>query len=296
MNGNEWPLVFFTLFTQISAGMIVTMFALSVIFRQHEMTANVEFRRNVVFIALVFMGLALLLSFLHLARPLNSIFSMHGLASSWLSREILLASLFFGLLVAIAILMKAGVTGLKAGVTGTLLQNGLISIAVITSILLIYSMIRIYMLPTVPVWNSIATPISFFNTALLLGPTVMLIAMNHFAPRLMALPGMKNIVTTLVVLIFVGILIHLTISLFLIPKEISNAVAIMPEKITPFWSIAQLFFLFVGLSFMIAWYVLLMTGSNQLRASMLYLGALALLLSEICARYQFYAAYYRIGV
>jgi len=296
MNGNEWPLVFFTLFTQISAGMIMTMFALSVIFRQHEMVVNIEFRRNVVLIALVFMGLALLLSFMHLARPLHSVFSLHGLASSWLSREILLASAFFGLLLAIIILMKAGAPGLKAGATDALLHNGLVGIAVIISILLIYSMIRIYMLPTVPAWNSIATPISFFNTALLLGPAALLIAMVHFLPQPMMLPETKNIITTLLVLILAGILIHLTISLFLIPKEIPPAVAVIPEKVGAYWTIAQWFFLFVGLSFMIAWYVLLMTDSNHLKTSMLYLGGLALLLAEVSARYQFYASYYRIGV
>lgn len=296
MNGNEWPLVFFTLFAQISAGMIMTMFALSVIFRQHEMVVNIEFRRNVILIALVIMGLALLLSFLHLARPLNSVFSMHGLASSWLSREILLASAFFGLLLAITFLMKAGATGLKTGMTDAFLHYGLAGIAATTSILLIYSMIRIYMLPTIPVWNNIATPISFFNSALLLGPTFLLITMVHFLPRQSMSSGNKSILTILLVLILAGILIHLIVHLFLVPKEIPGALAIMPEKIKSFWPIAQWFFLFVGLSFIIAWYVLLMTGSTQLKASLIYLGALALLLTEICARYQFYASYYRIGI
>lgn len=42
-------------------------------------------------------------------------------------------------------------------------------VTAITGLLLVFSMSMVYMLPTVPAWNSLATPVGFFTTTLLFG-------------------------------------------------------------------------------------------------------------------------------
>ena len=105
--------------------------------------------------------LGLLASFLHLGSARNAWYALSNLRSSWLSREIFFAMLF-----------TSGVS--LFSVLGANTRPGLAIVVLyvmtgFSGLALIYCMISIYRLRTVPRWNSPVTELSFWTTTLLLG-------------------------------------------------------------------------------------------------------------------------------
>ncbi len=104
----------------------------------------------------------MLVSLAHLGRPTRAFRAVTNLRSSWLSREILFASLF-----SVTLLLLTGMSWQNApswrALTWTSIAAGLSGIG------LMVSMTRVYMLRTVASWNNRSTPISFSVTALMLG-------------------------------------------------------------------------------------------------------------------------------
>ena len=108
------------------------------------------------------MVIGLVASFFHLGAPASAWRACSNLRQSWLSREILFATLFTG-----ASIIFAAAQWLQFGalvVRGTLgVITGLAGLA------LVYVMGSAYRLRTVPAWNTWLTPASFFVTTFLLG-------------------------------------------------------------------------------------------------------------------------------
>lgn len=111
-------------------------------------------------LAVMLSGLAA--SFLHLGAPSSAWRACSNLRSSWLSREILCASLFAGVVAALIVLLR-----LDAGTAA--LRRGLAGLAALLGLLLLACMAQAYRLRTVPAWDTWITPASFAGTALLLG-------------------------------------------------------------------------------------------------------------------------------
>ena len=73
MSNNEWPLVFFTMLSQISVGILISMLILWLTMRNIESGTIETLKRTLMFTALASMGIALVLSFLHLSLPQHAI-------------------------------------------------------------------------------------------------------------------------------------------------------------------------------------------------------------------------------
>jgi DMSO reductase anchor subunit len=115
------------------------------------------------FLAIVMlMGVALLVSLGHLGTPRNAWRALANLGSSWLSREILFSALFLGLAA-----LFAGLLLFQTGPDWLFLLVWLLG--AVSGGLALYSMIRIYLLRSVPAWNHWTTPAAFGISALLLG-------------------------------------------------------------------------------------------------------------------------------
>jgi DMSO reductase anchor subunit len=106
--------------------------------------------------------LGVLAAFFHLGRPIKARHTMANLKKSWLSREMLLGISFGLTLFALTVFQW-----LNADFS--MLQNVLLLLGIIFGIGLLYGMSRIYMLRTVPTWNNLAIPLSFFSSTFLLG-------------------------------------------------------------------------------------------------------------------------------
>ena len=162
MSNRDWSLVCFTTLAQWSVG-IVLWFTLPA-FLADDLSQVFETGlsvRNPVLLALIYIGIATISSFLHLGNPSNAPKALNNLSSSWLSREILATGFFSASLVLILIL------GWKTGHAEY--SKYLILLSSFTGMALLWMMIRIYVMPTIPAWNSWYTPVSFVSTALSLG-------------------------------------------------------------------------------------------------------------------------------
>jgi len=157
-----WQLVIFTTFSQNAVGLYLIWGGSKLIspFGQYD------FNRisNIVILSLILIVIlfATTSAIFHLGHPLRSVFSINNLRHSWLSREAL-SGLIFGLLVCLTILLQI----LEPDTF--YLRNVFIILGIISGVVYVYIISRLYMLRTVPVWNHFGTPATFFSTSLLLG-------------------------------------------------------------------------------------------------------------------------------
>ena len=135
-------------------------------FRDHSRLEGAAAAEQLADTSLLLIGPLILLSLLaalfHLGSPQNAWLALSNLRRSWLSREVLFALLFtgFGGMFAIAQWLRFGEVPARALLAGLTALSG---------IALVYCMGRIYMLRTVPAWNSWSTLASFVVAGLLLG-------------------------------------------------------------------------------------------------------------------------------
>lgn len=148
----HWPLVFMTVLTQLSVGAFVAIWLL-------QLSGEVSRLGIAAIVAQMFGGVALAASTMHLGRPIHAYRALRMWKRSWLSREVLMFSLFS----AVALPYAAA---LWLRLPGSAVLGGLTSIFGIAGIL---CSARIYVVPARPAWNSKRTVIEFFLTAALLG-------------------------------------------------------------------------------------------------------------------------------
>ena len=159
----EWPLVAFTIAGQMAVGMSLFFFlplALSA-----ELSWNVQSREGVLLVLGLILGLLVIaaaLSFFHLGHPLRARRVLLNLRTSWLSREIFFELAFMGF---VALAFALVWTGRPEAV----LFRVDLAMAIIAGVLFLVSMSKLYMLETLPPWNSAYTGMSFFLTAMILG-------------------------------------------------------------------------------------------------------------------------------
>jgi len=149
----HWPLVVMTVLTQLSVGAFATIWLLNLL--------GATTRLGIAALAsLAVGGLALSASTLHLGRPAFAYRALRMWRRSWLSREVLLFSLFSGIAGAYAGLLWLGLPG--GAVVGAL--------TVLVGIAGVSASACIYRVPSRPAWNTPFTLVQFNLTAGVLGP------------------------------------------------------------------------------------------------------------------------------
>jgi anaerobic dimethyl sulfoxide reductase subunit C (anchor subunit) len=162
---HELPLVVFTIIAQMSVGSFVVL-GLIHLFGGRFAGAGRDVVDKVSDPAAYAIGpilvLGLIASMMHLGTPIRAVNALRHLDSSWLSREILFGLLFaaVGGAFAFSQWFKWFTPRLRQGLAG---------LAALVGLALIWSMTMVYLLPTVPAWDSWATPARFFATTFLLG-------------------------------------------------------------------------------------------------------------------------------
>ena len=158
----DGSLVFFTCLSQWSIGIVLCLTALVLLPGDSVSFANTgPSLANPVFLALALIVLATILSFMHLGNPVNAPKTLNNLATSWLSREILGISLFS--LCVFAVFIHGWTTAEHTFPAYLLIPASL------SGLYLLWTMSRVYLISTVPGWNSAHTPLGFTSTALCLG-------------------------------------------------------------------------------------------------------------------------------
>jgi len=295
MQGSEWSLIAFTLLTQISVGGFII---LSVFNRRYLSKVREEDVKPAKVKALVLLTglalLALIVSFLHLGNPINAIYALNNLPSSWLSREILFVSLFVAAMVVLTF-------SYIRSIGPVWLYNVLSLVAVVSGILGVFSMSKVYMLETIPVWNSITTPIQFFLSAFLLGGLVVLLAgvlnPGYRKPDLKVPDYTKAIVEALIIML---ILLLASLILWIVNVYLLSGGGLAEEKsLFILMSENSLFFylriVLMAVSILLIIYRLFSRSFLRMKIFLAILFILVLM-AEVMGRYLFYVSYIRIGI
>jgi len=191
---NEWPLLVFTLLSQAGVG----IFWVSRIFFIRSIRNNTGKYKGVVktslWMSFVLIMSSAFFSLFHLGRPERAYLAVSHIFSSRLSQEI------FWL-----IWVGAGTALLLLRIYGKIPGRKLRFILEIFTgaggIMLIWTMSRLYMIPTVPVWNTAATLSAFYLTALISGSGILLIIVirkhPYDSPKILKLAGFTSVFVVL---------------------------------------------------------------------------------------------------
>ncbi len=289
MSNNEWPLVFFTMLSQISVGILIGMLILWLTMRNLESATIETLKRVLILTALGSMGVALILSFLHLSLPRHAIYAMSNLRTSWLSREIILASIF---LLTLALCYMS----LRFNTPHRNLFPQLFLASLIVGMALMWGVSRVYMIPTVPLWDTPSTPVSFFNTALMLGGGAVLVVTALLSSGSTTIPGAQQMQSILFFMITAAVFISL-LNMFLLQPDITAVAGNLPTAVASgSWQTARIVFLLAGYTALTYWIAYQAPHPGGSASILIYLAVACLFISEMAGRYLFYASYFRVGV
>lgn len=169
MFAEEWPLLMFTLLTQLAVG---TYIFLAVI-RSLNKRINSEQSLQITKLGMLLIGPVMLLAFVasvfHLGDPFGAYRSLGNLGTSWLSREIIFSGGFFALWIVTFYLDRKGVWNKIVGIITSLV-----------GLMAVYSMASIYATSIKPAWSDVNTYIAFFGSTVLFGAvaTMLLVIMS----------------------------------------------------------------------------------------------------------------------
>jgi anaerobic dimethyl sulfoxide reductase subunit C len=172
---HEWPLLIFTLLLQGAVGLTLFLCVALCGDKTHRNSANASCTqmRLPLFMVCVMAGLGLLASVFHLGYPLNAFNALRHFSRSWLSREIVFASLF---------LAFAGLGFLAQLFKGSL-WKGLMLLALLLGLVDVYCMSQIYMHTSVTTWMHANTLVMFYGSVAIVGAVAasMLLPLRHKA-------------------------------------------------------------------------------------------------------------------
>ncbi len=302
MLSSDWPLILFTLLVQMSVGTFLFLGILhDVSFVKLEEKIFETLSNLLLKLIAVILMLAVIASLFHLGSPQKAINALNNLESSYLSKEIF-SLLIFIMLGGIFILIY------KKYSTKRLLMFFSALITILFGFRTIHYMSSIYMLETVPVWNSLFTPLSFYLSVLLLGSSVLFYSLIRISSRKYLLTsldettGEKLSYTLNFLLITIIFLILLNLALFCIQIiYLSNGDDTLRVsydlliKENLYFVISKTILLVTAIAFSLIKKFRIEKGLLSLnRYSTFYF--VLIILIELIGRSLFYASYHRIGV
>jgi DMSO reductase anchor subunit len=271
----DLSLICFTLLTQSAVGLvfITTMGH----WFGSAMQTDISFRSMALALGITTAGLLAALS--HLAAPRLAPHALRNPATSWLSREVLLVP-FFAAALCLAIL-------------ATLIGNTVTLIVVeIAACLLggaaLWAMTGVYLLKTVPAWNTPATALEFTGSALLLGGALSAVLTS------VETAGWSPALTPAAAGMFLG----------LVSKLAAIKPAMQAERAArgQLWYQQPAFTLSAGRTLTmrsvlnVAGVALMLASANKSLQLGLFSGLVILVTGEVLGRLRFYRLYGRIGL
>jgi anaerobic dimethyl sulfoxide reductase subunit C len=303
---HDWALVIFTILAQMAVGAFVVLGIVHylAVRQAGEVEADRLSDRALLAIGPVLL-LGLVASLFHLGAPWFAYRAVLNVGSSWLSREILFGALF------------AAAGGLFAlmqwrKISTFAVRNAVAVVAALLGLALVYSMAHVYMLRTVPVWNSWATTLSFFVTTFLLGSLALAAAfVTNYRYVRQEDPKCAQVQCELLrgALrgIAIGAIILLGIQFVTGPWYVAALAAGSPTAVASAALFSEQYGLLFGLRLALVFAGAGVVGlflyrnaltpeREQLMGNLAYLAFALVLVAEFMGRYLFYATYLRFGV
>lgn len=306
MQVNEWALVAFTILAQMSVG---TFLVLGIVHFFARRKYGAEAAEDLSDIALLAIGPVIVLAFVaslfHLGTPLNAYRAVANVGTSWLSMEIL-----SGVLFAIAGGLFALMQWRKIG--SETLRTIIAWIAALIGLFFVYAMSQVYMMRTVPTWNTWFTPVSFFTTTFLLGAVAVGAAfvasysyVSNKDPE--AAAAQNDVLRSALYWIAIASLVMLGIEFVIIPAYLAlmyggevSAITALRQTMSEygFIFVLRLVLVFIGAGLLAVALVRnsLKPGNESRLAGLAYAAFALVLVSEVLGRFLFYASYTRMGL
>lgn len=306
MTLHDFALIPFTILAQMSVGSFVV---LGLVHLYATRKTNMEEADRLSDRALLaigpILGLGLIASLFHLGVPQNAYRAVTNFGTSWLSREITFG-VSFAVLGAVFALMQ------WRKIASFAVRNVVAWIAALVGLALLYSMSNVYRLPTQPAWNSWATPVSFFTTALLLGALAMGVAfVANYTYVKRKQPDCADDQCTLLrdVMRWIAIasVALLGVELVTLPFYLASlsagpvaSIETAQLMVGPFsWVLILrlvLVFLGAGVVAVFLYQNALSPGQEKVLANLAYAAFAMVFVAEVLGRYLFYATHIRIGI
>ena len=303
----EWALIAFTILSQMSIGAFVV---LGVVHFFAARKAGAQEADRLSDLALLAIGpvlvLGMIASLFHLGNPINAPRAIANVATSWLSREILLVVLF-SIVGAVFAFMQWRKLGSMS------LRNGLAWLAALLGLGQVYSMSMVYMLPIQPFWSTgVATPLAFFSTTFLLGSLAIGTALVASYARIRRKNPecaeaqctlLRNVVKwiALAAVAVLGVeLVAAPLQLSLLAGQSAAATASVAELSRNFGVLyaLRLILAFVGAGVfgLFLYRSAITVGREKLMGNLVYSAFAIVLVAEVMGRFLFYAAHIKIGI
>ncbi|PSW15606.1 dimethylsulfoxide reductase [Photobacterium rosenbergii] len=281
MAWHEWPLILFTVLAQTAVGAYLLLGG--VILKGNLCVGVSDRLHKAMFFLWVLMGLGFAASTMHLGSPLRAFNALNQVGSSWLSNEIFTGSVFFAL--------GGGYWLLEVLDKGNeALRKLLLAAGMLVGIAFMYSMIKLYLLDTVPTWNTVYTPIAFVMTMLTSGLIFGHLLLTGSQHKMATLDRILPFIGSLAVAISLTALVSQLIGLGDIQTSITTAADLIPNM-------AQLQVIRVGLLLgaLAVWFIPnLMNSRPGVPVMVLSFGLV--LLSELVGRGIFYGLHMTVGI
>lgn len=283
MKTYEWALILFTVLSQAAMGGF--MLTLWLRLRNKDAAMDGMYRKsNLTLFAIS--TVALLASLFHLGRPLHALSALGNLGSSWLSREILLAGGFVGLLLLSVLLEK------KPGI-----RQVIDWLAALVGVGAVVSMATAYAMTMIPAWQGFNTYVAFFGTAAFLGAALAATLILIYGRGKEATAGELQMLIWVAVAAVVLQLVVLPFYLVSLASGGAAAQATAALLAGPYgqaliwrWALALLGGL---IPFLVAGRRLI---AGKVPANLVYVALLAIFAGEIVGRYLFYASATAIAI
>ena len=281
MAWQEWPLILFTVLTQTAVGAFLL---LGGVILGGKLSVVVSFRLHKgMFFIWVLMGLGFIASTMHLGSPLRAFNALNQVGSSWLSNEIFTGSLFFALgggYWLLEILDKGAES----------LRKALLVVAMVVGIGFMYSMVKVYLIDTVPTWNTVYTPLAFVLTSIISGLILGHLILAGAEHKLAGLDNALPLFGAIAVAVSLIAIVSQLISLGDIHTSVISAAELVPNM-------AQLQIIRVGLliAALAVWFIPRLVNSRP-GVAVMGLSFVLVLLSELVGRGIFYGLHMTVGI
>lgn len=280
MFAEEWPLMTFTLLSQLAVGTFIILMIIKAGIGTQDARAEKALRFGFTAVGPVTL-LALVFSIFHLGDPIGAPRSLLNIGSSWLSREILTSGAFLILWFAFWWLLRSG---RENRVLGWL--TALVGVAVI------FSMSNIYGSSVRPAWDNSNTYVAFFGATLAMG---VLGAVSAVAFAMRGGDFSAVLIRTLKNMGYVGgagvILPLLNLPIFISTLKSGGSTAETSAQILTGnlgVLVVSAIFLILGIALLL--HSLYREGARPVRfAGIIYLAFVLIIAGEAMSRYLFYA-------
>ncbi len=303
MNLREWALPVYTILIQMATGALATLWIIRAVGLSKYSHAEMDgLTQNPVIIIILTIFVAMIGSHFHLSRPYLSILAISNFKSSWLSREIVFTIIFAAFVGAVFLLQTIlHFHGVLTDVMGWL--------GVLFGIVTIYSMSRVYQLPTQVAWNTPITTYSFFATTVLLG-VLATAAILLFDLRLVEFQDREKVELRSaiihqsikwlagVAIFMVAVVVFLDYLLIVSLKGQGEVAHLSLDLFLNLYKpliILRLITLSVG----VGWLAIAVFSKKKPRQPLIvpvYMSCLLVLIGEILGRFLFYATHIRLGI